>query len=146
MHSKPHLLSRSSHIKALVLTCVSGTMAGFAIPAHAQWPDGPEQVIVEAPSPYIVQREPISGAPPTPKREERLSVSRPVGYADLNPSNTADAAELERRIKETAKDVCRKATRQYPPYYIHPRDERKCVKTATDDAMMRARQSIPGMG
>jgi UrcA family protein len=145
MQSKLHLLSRSGHLKALVLTCVCGTIAGLAIPAHAQSPNGQEQVTIEA-SPYIVQRSPISGAPPTPKREEHLSVSRPVSYADLNPSNPADAAELERRIKETAKDVCRKATREYPPYYIHPKDERKCVKTATDEAMMRARQSIPGMG
>src|ERR1051326_5270178 len=135
MQSKPDLLWRSGYIKALVMTCVCGTIAGLAIPAHAQptAPNGQEQVTVEA-SPYIVQRSPISGAPPTPKREERISISRSVSYADLDPSNPADVAELERRIKETAKDVCRRATRHYPPYYIHPKDERKCVRTATEEA------------
>lgn len=146
MQSKSHLLSHSGHIRALALTFACGTIAGLAAPVHAQTDTGPERVTVEASSPDIVQRAPIFGAPPTPKREERLSVSRSVSYAGLNPLNPADAAELERRIRETAKDVCRKATLQYPPYYIHPKDERKCVKTATDDAMMRARQSFPGMG
>ena len=136
MQSKPHSLWRSRHMKAFVLTCICGTAAGLGIPAHAQWPNGQEQVTIEA-SPYMVQHSPLPGAPPALQREERLSVSRRVSYADLNLSNPSDAAELERRIKETAKDICRHATRQYPPDYIHPRDERKCVKMATDDAMMR---------
>jgi UrcA family protein len=147
MQSKPDLLLCRGDIRALVVTCVFGTIVGLTIPAHAQLAASnvEEQVTVEA-SPYIVQRSPISGAPPTPKREERISVSRPVSLADLNPSSPADVAELERRITEAAKDVCRKATRHYPPYYIHPNDERKCVRTAIEEGMMRARQSILGMG
>ena len=93
-------------------------------------------------APYVVHRKVVGrstiGAP-----IEVLSVSRSVTYADLNLTKASDAAELKKRISDTAKDAC---------LYLYSRyngisqptisSNKSCVQEATAEAMMVANDII----
>ena len=66
------------------------------------------------------------------------TISRPVSYSDLDLSRDSDFQELEDRIHDTAEDVCAELDSLHPA--LHDRDEeRKCVESATRDALNQVR-------
>ena len=95
-----------------------------------------EDVIIRAPD---VVRRPLPRTPgvaPGLLNPEIVSLTRAVSYADLDLSKAADVAELETRVKNTAKDVCQELNRRYPRnggQYVYGSAD--CVKKATDDGL-----------
>lgn len=120
-------------------------LAAASSPAVAQAasasPQVTEQVTVRAPS-YVVRRVPISGRQTRLMNAEVISVSRAVNYADLDLSKPSDATELEKRINDTARDVCREVNVLTPKTTFVIVGGQDCVKSATDDAMGVAKQLI----
>ena len=47
-------------------------------------------------------------------REEVISVSQRVSYADLNLANTSDSREMEARVRTAARTLCQKLRHTYP--------------------------------
>ena len=70
---------------------------------------------------------------------EEVTLTRHVGYADLDLAKTADAAELQRRVDQTAKDSCKELDDRYP---FEPKQKQDCTKTTVDKAMAQVRAAI----
>lgn len=116
-------------------------VAGDAVPA-ATSAEVTDEIIIRAPN---VVRRPVPrtgpGAPPGLTNSEIISLSSTVSYADLDFSRTADVTEMELRIRDTARDVCRELNRRYPrqsAQFVYANTD--CVKKATDDGMEVLRQ------
>lgn len=129
----------------LMLAAAGALLCGLASasPAVAQAPsyEASEEVIVRAP--YVVRREPLArgGAPSSFSNPELISLSRGVSYADLDLSQAQGVAELETRVRTTARDVCQELNSRYPRtggQYVYANTD--CVKKATDDGMEAVRQ------
>ena len=129
----------------LMLAAAGALLCGLvsASPAVAQAPssEAAEEVIVRAP--YVVRREPLArgGAPSSFSNPELISLSRGVTYADLDLSKAQGVAELETRVRTTARDVCQELNNRYPKtggQYVYANTD--CVKKATDDGMDAVRQ------
>ena len=58
-----------------------------------------------------------------------------VSYADLDLSKAADAAKLEARVNDAAKDLCGQLKAKYPESAYALVEPQNCVKTSTDEAM-----------
>jgi UrcA family protein len=123
---------------------IVGTTAFFSPAAVAEQtadqPEAMEGITIVAP--YVVHRKVVGrstiGAP-----VEVLSLSRSVSYSDLDLTKAADAAELKKRISDTAKDACdylfsRNRGITLPPVTT----SRACAKTAAAEAMMVANDVI----
>lgn len=96
--------------------------------------NGPtESVIVVAPRLHV-DTAPL-GAP-----MERASLSMPVRYDDLNLLTRGGARELRWRIWRTANEVCDRLADAYPVYQLST--DRPCVRTAYENAMVRAYGAI----
>jgi UrcA family protein len=72
---------------------------------------------------------------------ERLQVELPVSYANLDLATSAGAAELEKRVGETAKEACAQIDAA-DPIDMSDSDNISCVKEATAGAMKQARAAI----
>jgi len=136
----------SSSTRDLMLAALGVSLCGFvsaSSPAVAQSPssEASEEVIIRAP--YVVRREPVTraGAPSGFSNPEVISLSRTVSYADLDLSKASGIAELEMRVRNTAKEVCQELSRRYPRtggQYVYANTD--CIKKATDDGMEVTRQ------
>jgi UrcA family protein len=132
----------------LMFAAVGASLCGFVSansPAVAQAapasPEVTEEIIVRGP--YIVRREPLAARNRYGlTNPEIISVSRAVSYADIDLSKGPGANELEKRIRDTANDVCQELNRRYPRSGIYIYVSTDCVKSATDDAMAVAKQVI----
>ena len=122
-----------------VLALASG-LSGISCAAYAQQPvpEAREQVTIEAPQ-YVFKKAPSSGRQ---YNWDRVSISRAVSYSDLDLARPADAAELERRVKEAAQDVCNKLYRRFPRYNSLIAVDRKCVNDAIGEAMVSVRTIV----
>ena len=69
---------------------------------------------------------------------ERLYVERPVSYANLDLSTAAGAAELQKRVRETAKEACAQLDAADPV----DMPDTSCVSEATAGAMKQAQAVI----
>jgi UrcA family protein len=72
---------------------------------------------------------------------ERLQVERPVSYANLDLTTPSGAAELKRRVIETAKAACEQLD-SADPIDLSDTDDFSCVKTATHGALKQANAAI----
>ncbi|MFI4889701.1 MAG: UrcA family protein [Steroidobacterales bacterium] len=70
---------------------------------------------------------------------ERFSLSRGVSYADLDLSKAAGAAELEKRVKDTADAICKKLDALYPETVTSGHE---CEKSTTKAAMVKVHALI----
>ena len=68
-----------------------------------------------------------------------LTLQYRVSYQDLDLTIPAGAAELEKRVKEAARDACQEIGREYPE--SQPNDA-QCAQEAADDAMVTVRQLV----
>jgi UrcA family protein len=118
---------------------VAAAAAATAAPPSAQVT---EELIIRAPD--VVRRAlPRSGpgAPPGLTNPEIISLTRAVSYSDLDLSRASDVQELQRRIGNTARDVCQELVRRYPRQnaeYVYSAND--CVKKATDDGLETLKQ------
>ena len=113
-----------------------------AAPAAAPSTQVTQEVIIRAPD---VVRRPLPrsgpGAPPGLTNPEIISLTRAVSYSDLDLAKASDVQELQRRIGNTARDVCQELTRRYPRQnaeYVYSATD--CVRKATDDGLEVVRQ------
>jgi UrcA family protein len=93
-----------------------------------------EGVTVEA-----VRQAKVVGRTPSGVPIEELTLKRTVSYADLDLKTQAGAAELEKRVKDTAKAACDELDALYP---LTKSEGPVCVKRATDGAMVMVRRAI----
>jgi UrcA family protein len=70
---------------------------------------------------------------------EEVTLTRRVGYGDLDLAKTAGAAELQRRVDQTARDACKEIDDRYP---FEDKQMKDCVKVAVDKAMVQVRAAI----
>ena len=127
-----------------VLALSLSSLLGAGQPATAQQgPSSPaagEQVIIT--SPYVVRKEAVpSNRAPGLRNPELVSISRAVTYADLDLSKPSGVAELQTRVRNTARDVCGELSRLYPRtsgQYVYGGTD--CVRKATDDGMEAIKQ------
>ena len=141
-------LISNSTTNHLMVAALGAFLCGFVSansPAVAQGVSPPseasEEVIIRAP--YVVRREPLArgGAPSSFSNPELISLSRGVSYADLDLSKAQGVAELETRVRATARDVCQELNSRYPRtggQYVYANTD--CVKKATDDGMETVKQ------
>ncbi|QUD89068.1 UrcA family protein [Phenylobacterium montanum] len=104
-------------------------------PAMAQQVD---EVTVTAPR--VVEHR-ASGA--RNEHPATVTLSRGVGYADLNLATQAGAATLEQRIKDTASGICAQLYDIYPEtLYLPNPTGQDCVAVAVDGGMTQAKAVI----
>ncbi|MBL8547724.1 MAG: UrcA family protein [Hyphomonadaceae bacterium] len=98
----------------------------YAEPAYG------DEIIIVAPEIYRrdTGRRTSSGIP-----EQELTLQRAVSAHDLNLRYDTDVAELQRRVRATAEDICDEIGRASSGGVITP--ERECVREATRDAMVQ---------
>jgi UrcA family protein len=115
----------------LLIAAAGAFLTGSAL---AQPYDGPtESVIVVAPR-LSVDTTRLNGP------MERASLSMQVRYDDLNLLTRRGASELRWRIWRTANEVCDRLADAYPVYQLST--DRPCVRTAYENAMVRAYGAI----
>jgi UrcA family protein len=68
-----------------------------------------------------------------------MSIDYKVSYADLNLGTHSGAAELEKRINETAHKACDQLAKLYPETV---QSDPPCVQVAIKNAMVQAHQLI----
>ncbi|HEX3430130.1 MAG TPA: UrcA family protein [Rhizomicrobium sp.] len=108
-----------------------GAVAASAQPVYSSGPT--ETVIVTAPRMHI-DSTPLNGPP------ERVSLSIPVRYDDLDLLSHSGARELRARLWRTAHEVCDRLADAYPVYQLST--DRPCVRTAYENAMVQAYGAI----
>jgi UrcA family protein len=115
------------------VSCFAQTNSGFD--------SGVNERITVYPPQYSISRAPVPDAAKYGFAvAERMSMSLPVSYSDLDLSNPADVKELENRIAQTATDVCHQLNKQFPSYLYpsvtqFPARRQDCVQTAVTNAM-----------
>jgi UrcA family protein len=103
--------------------------ADDARPAPAE-----ETVIVH---PYYdqVEKRQLAGRVNGEVNPTEYSLSRPVGFSDLDLSRDADYLELRARVRDTARDLCFELNARVPDLRGDSSADRECVRTATRNAM-----------
>jgi UrcA family protein len=72
---------------------------------------------------------------------EEVTITHRVSYADLDLTKTADAAELRRRVQETARAACRQLDALYP---LEAKNARECTRNAIARASSQVDNAIEG--
>lgn len=70
---------------------------------------------------------------------EKVTITHRVSYADLNLATHAGAAELQRRVKETARAACKQLHELYP---LEANDTFQCAKSAVAQASAQVENAI----
>ena len=112
-----------------LVAAASLTAANLAV---AQQNEG--EVTIEAERPAKVVGRSYTGTP-----IEVATVTRKVRYADLDLTTHVGATELEKRVNETAKSLCKQLDKLYPNTASEGPD---CVRKASKDAMVQANAAI----
>jgi UrcA family protein len=74
---------------------------------------------------------------------EQYSSKRAVSYANLDLSTPSGAAELKKRVRETAREACEQLQAAYPLDLSDDDDDNNtCVSEATAGAMKQAKAAI----
>ncbi len=103
-------------------------VAGLALVGGVMAAEQPTEITITASGEAkVVVGRSAYGAP-----IELVTLTRHVSYADLDLSKSAGAAELEKRIDQTAKDACKELDNRYP---FEPKMAGECVRSATKEAM-----------
>lgn len=126
---------------ALCLGLLSGALA--ALPASAQtgpygtpgpYSAGPtESVIVVGPR-FRADTTPLNGP------MERVSLSIPVRYGDLDIATAEGAQVLRWRVADAARNVCQRLAEAYPIHRLS--SSAPCYRDAVENGMVRANEAI----
>ena len=117
------------------LLCLGG--AASAQDYDSSYNDRTETLIVRPPYGEI-QRERLPGWNGVGKffnPEERISLSEPVNYSDLNLSYRADREELRYRISRTAMRICNRLAGRAPAGSVMETTQQECVRDAVRQAL-----------
>lgn len=129
MHSKLGFLAGAA---GLVLMATQASAQNYGPP-----PGGPdEEITVQAPRFH----EEGSGLRSLNLPPEKVSLSVPVSYADLDLRTRAGAHELRRRVVHAAYDVCGQLREAYPFHTLT--SSPSCLREARDNALSRADSAI----
>lgn len=101
--------------------CCAGS--AFAGPRDA------EEVTVRPP--YTIRVQPLAQNQSGMAQEIRTTVESNVSYADLDFSQQADVDTMRDRLKEAARDNCRRAYRNPHLFGYIPTGEAACVRSLT---------------
>jgi UrcA family protein len=133
-------------MKAIFLAAAATAACLMAIggPVAAQAPAAEPSETVDVVAPYVVEPK-----TPPPRRQingtymELVETDMRVSFSDLDLKNPADQATLEARVKTAAGNACAYLDRRYPEGTYRPVGvNRRCVQTATDEAMVQVKQLI----
>lgn len=72
---------------------------------------------------------------------EEVTITHRVSYADLHLASHAGAAELKKRVAETARAACRQLDQLYP---LEAKNARECTRTAIAKASAQVENAISG--
>ncbi len=72
---------------------------------------------------------------------EEVTITHRVSYADLDLTKTAGAAELKRRVQETARAACKQLDELYP---LEAKNARECARMAIAKASPQVENAING--
>lgn len=88
-----------------------------------------EEVTVEAP--YTIHQKTLTRNLSGLTEEAQITVESSVSYADLDFSKQADVDTMRDRLRNAARDSCRKVESPIPPFGYIPVREANCVRTTT---------------
>ena len=125
-------MTRSMFKLGLPLTIALAAVSGAAV---AQ--DKTSQIMIQG-TPVLVTTEGLSY---TGEPIERYTIKTAVSYANLDLSTSAGAAELKKRVRETAKKDCQALQLAADPISLLD-DDSTCVRDATAGAMVQANAAI----
>jgi UrcA family protein len=72
---------------------------------------------------------------------EEVTITHHVSYADLDLTTQAGAAELDRRVRETARAACKQLDELYP---LEAKNVRECTQTSIAQASTQVDNAIAG--
>jgi UrcA family protein len=113
----------------LTLLTLGAVLAGGVLAAEQVG-----EVTVEATRETKIVGRSYSGVP-----IEVISLTRRVSYADLDLTTQSGAAELEKRVNETAQAACKELDTLYP---LTAAGGPACVKSTVDESMVQVRAAI----
>ena len=126
--------------RTFVLGAFGTLLCGVSTAAVAQsYNNETEQVIVRPDT--FVEKKQLMGRHKGALNPVMITVSRRINTSDLDLRSGNDFAELEHRIHNTARAVCREVDRQATPF-TSDLGGRNCVKDATDQAMLDVRDIL----
>ena len=128
--------------KRVLIAAAAALVGGSIAPAMAQAPIAAVTVV----APHAVHRQAGTSFGGMPV--ELISLTRQVGYGDLDLTTPAGVATFEDRISDTAKQACAQLDSLYPPSrdYLPDPANQDCAKKATADALARAKLVIAAAG
>ncbi|MGB8365023.1 MAG: UrcA family protein [Rhizomicrobium sp.] len=130
----------SLQAKRLLLAALGGLVGGMIVAGDSAIAQPIEVITVTAP--YVLHHQP-AGRSYTGVPIEVISLTRRVGYSDLDLTTVSGVTELKRRINDTAKDACKQLDTLYPEALYPPLTPKvDCVETAVDGAMAQANVAI----
>ena len=118
-----------------------GYRRGYEDSRGYQAPDrygAPEESVIVRPEFGVIQREKLPGWNGVGKffnPEERLTLSEPVSYSDLDLRYAADRAELRHRISRTASVICARIEAHAGAGSIMETTRQECVSDAVRQAL-----------
>ena len=120
---------------ALCVAVLGGSCAtGSALAQTSPYSGGPTESVVVAAPRLRADTSPLNGP------LEKASISMSVRYDDLNLLTYRGARALRWRVWRTALEVCEPLADAYPVYEMTT--EKPCVRTAYENAMVRAYGAI----
>jgi UrcA family protein len=117
-------------LRALQCTLVAIGIASASGVVLAQ--PGDEITITGARQSQIVGRSSTTGAP-----IEEVTITRKVSYSDLDLTSHVGAAELDKRVNETAKALCARLD-----LMLTPASGVSCAKAAAEPALAQAHAAV----
>ncbi len=115
----------------LILAAMGGLLVGELSLAQET-----PQVTIEATRPVtkVVGRSSSTGAP-----IEETTITRKVSYADLDLASVAGANELQKRVNDTAKELCKQLDDMYP---LTAPTSTDCARKSSSQAMEQVHMAI----
>lgn len=136
----PHRSLKPIH--AAVLCAAAGLFLGASAATAQDYGYGPvaysgppETVIVTAPRDRFREQGGSLDIPP-----DRVSLSVPVRYDDLDLLTWDGAQTLRLRVTDAARHVCRRLAEAYPFHRLST--DRGCYRQARENALLRADEAI----
>ena len=123
---------------ALTLASTAALAQGDAAASGASHPSEQPDVTVRA---SRMVRHKVVGRDYAGIPIEQLSLTREISYHDLNLNSTKGAAELLRRVNDTAREACQELTSLYP-LNLWTTSNQDCVHRAVRNAMMQLPESV----
>jgi UrcA family protein len=122
------------HARSILLAGLLLTQGGVALAQEASAPN--ERVSFDAP--YTIRYSAASAGPGV-HQADRLAVSRPVEYGDLDLNTAAGVDAFKGRVQQAARQVCRQIDMRSP---ASGAESRACVEAAAASALEKVRTIV----